>query len=115
MRAARVDDNQKSIVQGLRDIGCSVESLAKLGKGAPDIAVGWDGINFLFEIANPETRHGRAKRPDSNEKYKHNHSTTKEQRRWYSSWRGRVDIVETLEQAKKIVTGNGKPIRVVQF
>lgn len=111
--AAKIDENQPGIVDGLKHIGCSVEHLAKLGKGAPDLLVGYNGFNFLFEIANPETRHGRSKRPGSKDRY--HRATNDAQKEWYLSWRGRVDVVETLEQALHIVTGRGKPIRVVQF
>ena len=38
-RAARVDDNQGQIVDALRRVGCSVWSLAGVGKGFPDLAV----------------------------------------------------------------------------
>ena len=47
---ARVDSNQKDIVSQLRKIGCSVLHTHQLGKGAPDIIVGYDLRNYLVEI-----------------------------------------------------------------
>jgi hypothetical protein len=48
--AAKVDANQPDIVAGLRAIGASVLHLHELGQGAPDILVGFRGVNFLMEI-----------------------------------------------------------------
>jgi len=47
---AKVDANQKQIVNALRKCGYSVLHLHTLGKGAPDIVVGVSGMNYLFEI-----------------------------------------------------------------
>jgi hypothetical protein len=113
--ANRVDENQKPIVDGLKAIGASVEHLAKLKEGAPDLLVGYGGLNYLLEIANPETRHGRAKREGSKDRRGNSGATVNRQREWYLSWRGRVDVVETLEQAVHVVTGRGKPILVAHF
>lgn len=110
--AAKIDANQPEIVEGLRAIGASVESLAKMGRGWPDIAVGYNGINFLLEIANPETRHGQSKVSSTDHYSK---KTNEAQRAWYQSWRGRVDVVFTLAEAVHIVTGRGKPIKVAHF
>ena len=49
-RAAKVDDNQAEIVATLRYVGCSVTSLASIGRGCPDIVVGYNGVNYLLEI-----------------------------------------------------------------
>ena len=51
MRAfARVDANQKLIVSALRKSGCMVLSLAPLGKGAPDLLIGRQGMIWLAEV-----------------------------------------------------------------
>lgn len=39
-RAARTDANQTAIVEALRKCGASVQSLAAVGKGVPDLLVG---------------------------------------------------------------------------
>lgn len=52
-RAARVDENQESIVRALRKTGCKVLSLAALGKGCPDLLVcNARGVLFLLEVKN---------------------------------------------------------------
>ena len=50
----RVDLNQTEIVDYLIDKGCSVTSLAAVGKGVPDLLVGYAGYNFLIEVKNPD-------------------------------------------------------------
>ena len=48
-QAARVDDNQKAIVEALRDIpGVQVEP------GHDDILVGYKGKTYWFELKDPE-------------------------------------------------------------
>ena len=46
----RVDANQKEIVQELRKRGISVLHTHQLGKGAPDIIVGYMNSNYLIEL-----------------------------------------------------------------
>ena len=43
-RAARVDSNHIEIVKAFRKLGCSVLSLASLGKGVPDLLVAVHGV-----------------------------------------------------------------------
>ena len=47
-RRPRVDANQAEIVAALRAAHCSVQSLASLGDGAPDLLVGHAGANVLL-------------------------------------------------------------------
>ena len=47
----RVDFNQKEVVNCLKKIeGISVQHLHTIGKGCPDILVGYAGHNYLYEI-----------------------------------------------------------------
>lgn len=85
-RVARVDKNQKTIVDALRSIGASVQTLHQVGKGVPDLLVGWRGENYLLEIKNPS-------RPKSRRKL------NGEQAEWTSTWKGQWARVETLDQA----------------
>ena len=51
----RVDQNHKDIVTALRAWpGVTVFSLASLGKGVPDICVGYKGCTVLCEIKGPK-------------------------------------------------------------
>ena len=90
MRAARVDGNHAAIVEGLRKYGCSVQSLATIGKGCPDLLVGYRCENFTFELKDP------SKVPSARK-------LTPDQVKWHDEWRGNVFVVETLEQAIEIL------------
>ena len=46
----RVDQNHKSIVNGLREVGAEVQSLANLGKGCPDLLVGFRKVWYVAEV-----------------------------------------------------------------
>ena len=85
-RAARTDDNQQQIVQGLRAAGFSVCILAQLGKGVPDLLVGAEGVNFLFEVKD-------GAKPKSARKL------TVDELKWHKGWKGTVCVVESLYDA----------------
>lgn len=53
-RAAKVDANQDEIVQTYRACGLSVTSLAGLGRGVPDLLVGYRGKLALVEVKQPK-------------------------------------------------------------
>lgn len=89
-RNAKIDDNQPAIVEGLRKFGCSVQSLANIGKGCPDIVCGYRCVNFLFELKDPA-------KPTSARKL------TPDQEKWHSEWKGSIYVIETLEQAIEII------------
>jgi hypothetical protein len=74
-RAARTDNNHARIVDALRAAGCSVESLADVGRGVPDLLVGVRGETYLLEVKGPR---GFA---------------TPDQRAWWDRWRGRRPII----------------------
>lgn len=86
----RVDANHVAIVKGLRNIGATVQSLADLGKGAPDIAVGWRGVNTFLEIKNPLM-------PPSKQRL------TEAEEEWHCEWRGQVAIVTSLDEALRAI------------
>jgi hypothetical protein len=52
-RAAKVDANHAAIVAALRRAGCSVQSLAGVGFGVPDLLVGVRGKMYLLEVKRP--------------------------------------------------------------
>ena len=49
-KKARVDANQREIVQQLRKIGISVLHTHQLGRGAPDLILGYRNENFMIEL-----------------------------------------------------------------
>ena len=91
----RVDDNHKGIVEGLRQLGATVQSLAECGHGVPDLLCGHRGRNFLFEVKNPDM-------PPSKRKM------TPDEEKWHQRWNGTVHIVESLEDAICILTGHSR-------
>ncbi len=53
--AKRVDKNQKDIVEAFRKCGATVIDLSKVGKGIPDLLVGYNNKTALVEIKSSET------------------------------------------------------------
>ncbi len=53
IHAAKVDIVQASIVDALRRCGAQVESLAGVGRGVPDLLVGYAGELYLLEVKSP--------------------------------------------------------------
>ena len=78
-RAARTDANQKEVVANLRKLGFSVQHLHQLGKGCPDLLIGKEGRNWLFELKDPD------KPPSARQ-------LTEDEKKWFHTWRGQVDI-----------------------
>lgn len=82
----KADSNQAQIVKELRRLGMEVEHLHTVGKGCPDILVGYKGKNVLLEIK----RDDKAKlNPD--------------QVLWHRSWKGQVAVVTNVIDAIKVV------------
>lgn len=77
---ARIDKNQATIVDALRQLGYSVVSLASLGRGCPDLLVGAHGHNWLFEVKTPTGTLRSA------------------QKLWIDGWKGQVVVVHTLTE-----------------
>ena len=83
---AKVDKNQKEIVDALRKVGASVCLLHTVGKGTPDILVGYQGKNILMEI---KSQRGRL---------------TQCQKNFHATWQGdAVKVVRSIEQALNAV------------
>jgi len=89
-RAAKVDANQKQIVQGLRNAGCSVLILSQVGKGCPDIAVGFGGFTILMEIKD-ETKPPSARK------------LTPDEEQFFRTWRGSAAVVKSLDEAIEVI------------
>lgn len=85
-RAARIDSNHREIVRALRDVGVSVQSLAAVGQGVPDLLCAYRGMNYLLEVKDGSL-------PPSQRKL------TEDERNWIDKWRGKVSVVESVEEA----------------
>lgn len=90
---AKVDANQREIVQTLRKCGVSVQSLAQLGKGVPDLLIYSPRSGYMLL----EIKDGRRKPSERR--------LTEDEQRWIQNWRGPVHKIETVDQALKTVLG----------
>ena len=87
MRAARTDANHEAVVKALREAGATVQSLASVGKGVPDLLVGFKSQTLLMEVKD-------SAKPASKRRL------TEDQLRWHGSWRGGpLAIVDSPESA----------------
>lgn len=50
MRAKKTDGNHKDIVTKLKKAGVSVMDCSSVGRGCPDLVIGYNGQNYLVEI-----------------------------------------------------------------
>jgi Holliday junction resolvase len=89
-KAAKIDANQTEVVNALRAIGASVQSLAATGKGCPDLLVGYRGINYLMEVKDGDKVLSKQK-------------LTIDQEHWHSLWLGSVHVVKSVDEALKIL------------
>jgi hypothetical protein len=93
VRAAKVDANHAAVVSALRAAGASVESLAGVGKGVPDLLIGVPGTKrlALFEVKD-------GSKPKSAQKL------TPAQELWHSKWSGYpVCLVDGPEAALRML------------
>ena len=92
-RAARADINQPDIVRKLRTMGASIWHTHTIGRGGPDIVIGYCGVNVLAEIKRNERE-----------------QLTAAEVQFHATWQGRIvtirtegDAVQLLEQIKQSV------------
>jgi hypothetical protein len=90
MRKAKVDTNQKEITAALRRAGCTVQPLHTVGRGVPDLLVGFRGQNFLLELKDGSKRPSERKLTD-------------DQQEWHQQWRGQVAVVESVDEALRLI------------
>ena len=91
MRAARTDANHEAVVKALREAGATVQSLASVGKGVPDLLVGFRSQTLLMEVKD-------SAKPPSKRRL------TEDQLRWHGSWRGGpLAIVDSPESAMSML------------
>lgn len=90
-RAARRDPNEAEIVKALEAVGATVLRLSM--PDAPDLLVGFRGVDTLIEVKSPEgprggTRHSKGQH------------LSDDQAKWHAAWRGRPPVVvRTVEEA----------------
>ena len=89
--AARADSNQREIVGALRQMGATVESLHRVGRGVPDLLIGFRGHNYLAEV---KTATGKPSRG---------------QVEWMRDWRGQSCIIRSVEDAMQMLGLEARP------
>jgi Holliday junction resolvase len=90
-RAAKVDANQQKVVEILRAAGATVQSLAAVGHGCPDLLVGWGGKTLLMEIKDG------SKVPSAQR-------LTDDQIKWHGAWMGGpLAVVDGPEAALRML------------
>lgn len=83
----KVDANQGEIVQALREAGASVTDLHEVGKGCPDIVVGWIDRKSLIPhtvLMEIKTENGRM---------------TPEEKDWWATWQGHALVIRSPREA----------------
>jgi len=86
----RVDANHTAVVNALRMAGASVQSLADIGKGCPDLLVAFRGVNYLMEVKD-------GSKPPSARKL------TEDEVLWIASWKALVHVVMTVDEALDVI------------
>lgn len=81
----RLDQNHAQIVAVFRKLGCSVQSLAGVGGGCPDLLIARCGEMRLVEVKSPKG------------------GFTPDQVEWQHRWNAQVDTVRTVEEAVGLV------------
>ena len=90
--AAKIDANHVEIVKAVRQAGCTVQSLAAVGKGCPDLMVGTNNITALFEVKDGEKSASRR-------------ALNEHQVAWHRAWcGGPVFVVDSVDSALQAVT-----------
>jgi hypothetical protein len=87
----KTDANHKEIMTNCRKIkGLSVFSTHTLGKGFPDIVIGYKGLNYLVEIKDGD-------KPPSARKL------TPDEVTFHALWKGQVTICHNIEEVLQLL------------
>lgn len=90
----RTDANHKDIIDAVRKIpSVSVFSTHMVGKGFPDIVIGYKGINYLVEIKDGA-------------KTKSQKKLTEDEMRFHQSWFGQIIVCECVKDVLKLLQIN---------
>jgi len=87
----RTDSNHAEIIKALRKIpNLSVFSTHEVGKGFPDIVIGYKGINYLIEIKDGKKSPSQRKLTDAELDF-------------HLSWNGQIDTIKNLDELLQII------------
>lgn len=82
----KVDANHTHIVKALRALGCSVQSLASLGNGVPDLLVARNGRMALMEVKDGMKSPSQRKLTD-------------DEFEWIQKWNAPVYVITSVDEA----------------
>ncbi len=91
MPKARVVRNQPEVVKLFRQLGATVQHLHTVGKGCPDLLIGYCGANGVVEIKDPQ-------QPPSGRRL------TEDETKWHRDWRGNVVVIQTPEDVTEYLS-----------
>jgi hypothetical protein len=87
----RTDSNHAEIIKALRKIpNLSVFSTHEVGKGFPDIVIGYKGINYLIEIKDGKKSPSQRKLTDAELDF-------------HLSWNGQIDTIKNFDELLQII------------
>lgn len=92
VQRARLDGNHRAVVEALRAAGITVQSLAAVGSGCPDLLCGWRGYNVLIEVKDGSLSPSKRRFTD-------------DEALWHPGWRGQVATVYSPAEAIDCVYG----------
>jgi hypothetical protein len=82
-RAPKRDNAEEAIVEALRFVGCSVQTISE--RDFPDVIVGVGGMNYLIEV---KTRGGKLRERQSD---------------FAAAWKGQTGVARTPQQALALI------------
>lgn len=74
----------------LRSLGCSVQHIHTIGKGCPDILIGYRGLNLLAEIKDGSLAPSAKK-------------LTLDEQGWHDKWLGQICIIDSSLSAIALI------------
>ena len=93
MRIKKTDSNHKELMDMIRKIpNASVFSTHTLGKGFPDIVIGYKGLNYLVEIKD-------GNKPKSAQKL------TADEIKFHDSWKGQIITCNNFDCIFQMLNG----------
>ena len=87
----RTDSNHAEIIKALRKIPkLSVFSTHEVGKGFPDIVIGYKGINYLIEIKDGKKSPSARKLTDAEIEF-------------HLNWKGQKAVIKNIDELLEII------------
>ena len=90
MRAKRIDTNQNQVVKNLRQLGISVAITSMLGKGFPDLVIGYKKRNYLIELKDGKKAKSQKKLTECEEEF-------------FNAWKGQINVCENIDDILKLL------------